>query len=196
MSYKLVQTLDSMHLEMSYRAALLDKQFYLASLTIGAGYRGIRTRRALRQIMEKRRWAISYIQSFMRKRLSQMHLAREQAKAALLVQRYCRGHLAAKRYLKARGDISIAASLKTFRDMKIEIGTQLSNSIRFYWKVYLRKKANKKKKKKKGSTKKGKKTLSTKGTLQVSGGSSTMTASPTRRNTTQIVSQKSGSFKV
>lgn len=75
LSYKLVQTLDSMHLEMSYRAALLDKQFHLASLAIGAGYRGIRTRRALRQIMEKRRWAIVYIQTFTRKRLGQIHLA-------------------------------------------------------------------------------------------------------------------------
>ena len=47
-------------------------------------------------------------------------------------------------------------SLKTFRDMKTEIGVQLSNLIRFYWKVYLRKKENAKKKKKKATTKKGK----------------------------------------
>ena len=47
------------------------------------------------------------------------------------------------------------ATLSTFRDMKTEIGTQLSNLLRFLWKVYKRKK-EKKKKKKKGKGKKGK----------------------------------------
>ena len=125
-----------------------------------------------------------------------MRLSLQQDKAALIVQRYCRGHFVAKRFLKARGDISMAASLKTFRDMKHEIGTMLSNQIRFYWKVYLRKKENKKKKKKKG-TKKGKKsTLSTKGsTISMGGSSKSITASPLRRNTTSVVS-KNDSFKV
>lgn len=41
------------------------------------------------------------------------------------------------------------ATLRPFRDMKTEIGTQLSNLIRFLWRVYKRKKDKKKKKKKK-----------------------------------------------
>jgi len=48
------------------------------------------------------------------------------------------------------------ATLKQFRDMKHDIGTQLSNLLRLVWKCYKRKK-EKKKKKKKGKKGKGKK---------------------------------------
>ena len=79
----------------------------------------------------------------------------KQHAAALILQRYGRGHLVSKHYIRQRGDIAIMATLKSFRDMKTMIGIQLSNLLRFYWKVYKRKK-DKKKKKKKGKGKKGK----------------------------------------
>ena len=55
---KLVQTMDPLHLELSYQMALLDKRFHLASLTIAAAYRGLRTRRNLRRILFNRKWAV------------------------------------------------------------------------------------------------------------------------------------------
>lgn len=60
--------------------------------------------------------------------------------------------------------------------MKTEIGTQLSNLLRFYWKCYKRKKDKKKKKKKgKGKKGKGKKKLDSSKTMSLTQG-----ASPTR----------------
>lgn len=87
-----------------------------------------------------------------------MRLEKTQHEAALLLQRYARGHLVSKHYIRQRGDIAIMATLQPFRDMKTEIGTQLSNLIRFLWRVYKRTKEKKKKKKKgkKGKGKKGK----------------------------------------
>jgi len=58
LNYKLVKTMDPMHLEMSYQMALLDKRFHLASLSIASAYRGIRTRRALTNLLGKRKAAI------------------------------------------------------------------------------------------------------------------------------------------
>ena len=73
------------------------------------------------------------------------------------------------------------ATLSTFRDMKTEIGTQLSNLLRFLWKVYKRKK-EKKKKKKKGKGKKGKgkgtKKLDMSKTMQLTPGRSNSFATP------------------
>ena len=66
----------------------------------------------------------------------------------------------AKRYIKQIGDISIMASLKELRDKKIELGTILSNKLRFVFKCYKRKKDKKKKKKKKGKKKKKNQDLS------------------------------------
>ena len=66
------------------------------------------------------------------------------------------------------------ATLKPFRDMKTEIGTQLSNLLRFIWKVYKRKKEKKKKKKKgkKGKKGKGSKKLDPSKTMQLTPGKS------------------------
>ena len=66
------------------------------------------------------------------------------------------------------------ATLKPFRDMKTEIGTQLSNLLRFIWKIYKRKKEKKKKKKKgkKGKGKKGSKKLDASKTMQLTPGKS------------------------
>ena len=47
LNYKLAKMLDPLHLELSFQMALLDKRFHLASLTIAAAYRGLRTRRHL-----------------------------------------------------------------------------------------------------------------------------------------------------
>ena len=76
LNYKLVKTLDPLHLEMSLQSALLDKRFHLASLTIAAAYRGIRTRRALTNLLRTRKQAILFIQDFVRKR--QARLRKEQ----------------------------------------------------------------------------------------------------------------------
>ena len=46
------------------------------------------------------------------------------------------------------------ASLKELRDKKIELGTILSNKLRFVYNCYKRRKEKKKKKKKKGKKKK------------------------------------------
>jgi len=76
LNYKLVKTLDPLHLEMSLQSALLDKRFHLAPLTIAAAYRGIRTRRALTNLLRTRKQAILFIQNFVRKR--QARLRKEQ----------------------------------------------------------------------------------------------------------------------
>ena len=136
--------------------ALLDKRFHLASLTIAAAYRGLSTRRQLSAVLKARKAAILYIQDFVRRRQARHRLESQQHAAALLLQRYARGHLVSKHYIRQRGDIAIMATLKPFRDMKTEIGTQLSNLVRFLWKVYKRKKEKKKKKKKGKKGKKGK----------------------------------------
>jgi len=63
-----------------------------------------------------------------------------------------------KRYIREWGDINIMAFLKPFREMKEQLGHQLSNLVRLHWNIYKRvkkKKADKKKKTAKG--KKGKK---------------------------------------
>ena len=184
LNYKLVKTLDPLHLEMSLQMALLDKRFHLASLTIAASYRGIRTRRELTNLLGERKRAILFLQKFVKKRQARLRHEKKQTAAALLIQRVSRGHLVAKHYIRERGDISIMATLKRFRDMKTEIGTQLSNLIRFYWKCYKRKK-DKKKKKKKG--KKGKKGGKKQGSF-----SKTMTlpTTPARANSLYSASSK------
>ena len=74
-----------------------------------------------------------------------------------LLQKYCRGYLVTKRYIKQRGDISIMSSLRELREMKHQMGTHLSNLLRFVWRCYWKKKLKKKKKKKgKGKGKKKK----------------------------------------
>ena len=90
------------------------------------------------------------------------------------MQRYGRGHLVSKHYIRQRGDIAIMATLKPFRDMKTEIGTQLSNLLRLVWKCYKRKKEKKKKKKKgkKGKKGKGSKKLDPSKTMQLTPGKS------------------------
>jgi len=163
--------------------ALLDKRFHLASLTIAASYRGIRTRRELTNLLRKRKRAILFIQKFAKKRMARLRHEKKQTEAALLIQRVCRGHLVAKHYIRERGDISIMATLKRFRDMKTEIGTQLSNLIRFYWKCYKRKKDKKKKKKKGKKGKKSKKQGSFSKTM-------TLPATPSRANSLYSASSK------
>ena len=76
-----------------------------------------------------------------------------------MIQKYSKGHLVSKRYIKQRGEISIDNTLQHFRDMKRDLGTVLSNLVRFHWRVHLRIKKKKAAKKKKGATKgkKGKK---------------------------------------
>ena len=74
LNYKLAKMLDPLHLELSFQMALLDKRFHLASLTIAAAYRGIRTRRHLSQVLKARKVAILFIQSFVKKRLARLRL--------------------------------------------------------------------------------------------------------------------------
>ena len=85
MNAKLVQTMDPLHLELSYQMALLDKRFHLASLTIAAAYRGLRTRRHLRKILAKRKWAVVTIQRIIRKLLADQRLKRAKIASTLLV---------------------------------------------------------------------------------------------------------------
>ena len=82
---KLVQNMDPLHLELSYQMALLDKRFHLASLTIAAAYRGLRTRRHLRKILANRKWAVLTIQRIMRKLMADQRLKRDKITATLLV---------------------------------------------------------------------------------------------------------------
>ena len=58
LNYKLAKQMDPLHLELSFQMALLDKRFHLASLTIAAAYRGIRTRRKLSFVLKMRKKAI------------------------------------------------------------------------------------------------------------------------------------------
>lgn len=111
LSHKLAERMDPLHLELSYQMALLDKRFHLASLQIAAIYRGIKTRRRLRQVLVKRKWAIFTLQNAIRRRIKRFRLAANQNKAALLLQRYCKSHLVSKRFIKQWGDIRIATSL-------------------------------------------------------------------------------------
>ena len=74
LNYKLAKMLDPLHLELSFQMALLDKRFHLASLTIAAAYRGLRTRRHLSQVLKARKAAILFIQSFVKKRLARLRL--------------------------------------------------------------------------------------------------------------------------
>ena len=64
LSYKVVQTFDSNELEYAFYTALLDKRLHVASLTIAACWRGIRQRRYLKDTIQKRKWAIRYLQRF------------------------------------------------------------------------------------------------------------------------------------
>ena len=50
--------------------------------------------------------------------------------------------------MRERGTISIKTYLESFGEMKLIIGTQLSNMLRFLWKVKVRVKETKKKKEK------------------------------------------------
>ena len=150
---KLVQTMDPLHLELSYQMALLDKRFHLASLTIAAAYRGLRTRRHLRKILANRKWAVLTIQRIMRKLMADQRLKRDKITATLLVQRYCRGHLVSKRWIQKVGDIRIDATLKQFYDIKKHNELSIRYLLWYIYKKY--KKRKEKKKKKKG--KKGKK---------------------------------------
>ena len=50
--------------------------------------------------------------------------------------------------MRERGTISIKTYLEAFGEMKLIIGTQLSNMLRFLWKVKVRVKETKKKKEK------------------------------------------------
>ena len=138
LSHKLAERMDPLHLELSYQMALLDKRFHLAALKIAACYRGIRTRRKLKQVLAKRKWAIFALQNAVRRRIKRLRMAAIQNKAALLLQRYCRGHLVGKKFIKQWGDIRIATSLVPFNEMKIKLGHQLSNMLRLAWRIYKR----------------------------------------------------------
>ena len=74
LSYKLAQNLDAEHLEFAFQAALLDKRFYLAALAIQACYRGMRTRRELKETLERRKRAVWTLQFFIKKRISAFRL--------------------------------------------------------------------------------------------------------------------------
>ena len=86
-----------------------------------------------------------------------------QNKAALVIQRFCKGHLTAKHYIHFKGDISIDTSLYSLKIMKNKIGDQLARMLTFIWRTYKRKKerlaaeekARKAKAKKGGKKKKG-----------------------------------------
>jgi len=76
-----------------------------------------------------------------------------------MIQKYSKGHLVSKRFIKQRGEIAIDNTLQHFRDMKRDLGIVLSNLVRLHWRIYLRIKKKKAAKKKKGAAKgkKGKK---------------------------------------
>ena len=91
-----------------------------------------------------------------------------ETESCLLLQKYCRGYLVTKRYIKQRGDISIMSSLRELREMKHQMGTHLSNLLRFVWRCYWKKKLKKKKKKKgKGKGKKKKVDANLSQTMQI-----------------------------
>lgn len=81
----------------------------------------------------------------------------------MLIQRTCRGYKVSKRYFRERAKISIDATLGHLYKLREQFGTQLSNMLRFHWRVYLRVKekkeaaAAKKKAAEKAKAKKGKK---------------------------------------
>lgn len=77
--------MNPLHLELSFQMALLDKRFHLASLTIAATYRGIRTRRQLSIVLGERKRAILYLQGFIRRRQARLRLEKMQNEAALLL---------------------------------------------------------------------------------------------------------------
>ena len=95
-----------------------------------------------------------------------------------MIQRNCKGYLVSKQYFRERAKISIDVTLGDLFKMKEQFGTQLSNLVRFHWRVYLRvkqKKAAAEKKRKaaeKAKAKKGKKGTSYSSTPLKTSGSS------------------------
>ena len=80
--------------------ALMDKRFHLAALAIQACWRGIRTRRESLEFMRLKRKAIWTISKFVIARQAAIRLKRKQEAASLLIQRYCRGHLVSKKFIR------------------------------------------------------------------------------------------------
>ena len=54
-----------------------------------------------------------------------------------------------KKFVRERGTISIKTYLESFGEMKLIIGTQLSNMLRFLWRVKMRVRETKKRKEEK-----------------------------------------------
>ena len=74
-----------------------------------------------------------------------------------VLQRMCKGYLVSKRFFRERAKISINASLMQFTEQRNAWGTQLSNLVRFHWRIHMRvkKKKAEKEAKKKAAAKKG-----------------------------------------
>eukprot|EP00353_Schmidingerella_taraikaensis_P009040 CAMPEP_0185591634 /NCGR_PEP_ID=MMETSP0434-20130131/65153_1 /TAXON_ID=626734 ORGANISM="Favella taraikaensis, Strain Fe Narragansett Bay" /NCGR_SAMPLE_ID=MMETSP0434 /ASSEMBLY_ACC=CAM_ASM_000379 /LENGTH=147 /DNA_ID=CAMNT_0028216797 /DNA_START=937 /DNA_END=1380 /DNA_ORIENTATION=- len=56
--------------------------------------------------------------------------------AAVMVQKYCKGYITAKRYFKIKGEFMIDQTLKEFMRIRKEIEFTLAHLIYFTWKCY------------------------------------------------------------
>ena len=135
MNPKLIRTLDALQLEMAFNLAVLDKDMHLAATIIAACWKGIKTRRSLRAVRKKRIWAIWTLQAFIVRKMATLRKRRAQREAALLLQKHMKGYLVLKRYFKEISRINIDNTLSHFSVMKAQVGAQMSNMIRFLWRV-------------------------------------------------------------
>lgn len=103
---------------MAYRLAGLDKQFELAACRIQAIVRSIMTRRKTRRMILARKRAMIFMQCYIRSRLLARKKRAKRELAATIVARFCKGYLVTKRFVKARGSISIDQTLKPLKEMR------------------------------------------------------------------------------
>ena len=137
--------MDQYHLEFAYMMLRLEQRMSKAATRISCIYRGLKTRRHLREVLKQRKKSTLFIQAIIRRRMLARKKLKRQNNAATLIQRYCKGHLVAKHYIHLLGDVSIDKSLFKFKVMKQEISMQLAKMIYFYWKIYKRNQERKKK---------------------------------------------------
>ena len=130
--------MDALHLELSYRMLRLEQRMSQSATRIACIYRGLKTRRQLREVLKARKSATLFIQANIRRRILKRRKVERERAAAILIQRYSRGHLVTKKFIHMIGDISIDKTLRRFKTMKQEIAAQLAKSIYFYWKIYKR----------------------------------------------------------
>ena len=140
LSPHLVEAMDVLNLEMAFRMMRFEQVMDSAATKIQSVYKAVKTRRMFSALIERRRSGMFIFAVRIKLKVMRRRKEKERQQAAQMIQKFCKGYLVAKRFLKIKGDIAIDKSLSHFRRMKEKIGRQLARSLTYVWRLYKAKK--------------------------------------------------------